>query len=103
MTDETTPPITAQDAVLGAALDLPSLSLAITTVEDTSYGDHGERIVKAHAYVPGETVETLIQRVFATVPPPMYRQHNYADTVEIRVVVGTAEPEPISTITAEPF
>jgi hypothetical protein len=74
--------------------ELPNLSLAITTVEDTNYGDHGDRIRKAHAYIPGETVEDLAKRVFSDLPPRAYRQHNYGDVIEVLVVVGTAEPKP---------
>ena len=39
----------------------------------------------------------LAKRVFSDLPPRPYRQHNYGDVIEILVVVGTAEPEPVST------
>lgn len=74
--------------------ELPGLELAISTLEDTNFGDHGAYVRKAHGYVKGEPIEALVQRVLKNVPPTMFTQQNYGDVIEIRVVVGTAEPPP---------
>jgi len=74
--------------------ELPGLELSINTLEDTNFGDHGAYVRKAHGYVKGELIEALVQRVLKNIPPPAYAQHNYGDVIEIRVVVGTADPKP---------
>lgn len=74
-----------------------TLVLQVSVVEDTNYGDHGERITKAHVYVPGETVEDLVRRVL----PDLTRQWSRfspSDTVELRVAIG-ADGEPTGQVT----
>lgn len=68
------------------------LLLAVTTIEATSFGDHGERLTRAHPYIPGETVEDLTRRVF----PRLGRRwagHDSTDVIELRVVVGHEGPK----------
>jgi enterochelin esterase-like enzyme len=64
-----------------------ALQVSIETIEDTNYGDHGERIRKSHVVVPGETVEALVHRVFPRIDR-IYSQHNPGDEIIIRVMVG---------------
>jgi len=69
---------------------LAEIPLAITTIESTNMGDHGERLTHAHEYIPGETVDALAARLF----PRIWQQwvsHDHSDVIEIRAVVPPVE------------
>lgn len=74
------------------ATDPQPLQLAVTCIVVESLGDHGERLTRAHAYVPGETVEDLARRVFPYLTDP-YRDHDPTSVIELRVVVGHEGPK----------
>lgn len=79
---------------------MTDLQLSLTVVTSVNFGDHGERLPKAHEYVPGETVEDLVTRLFGLDAP--YRHLDPTDAIEIRLVVGrdgkpiAPEPKPVS-------
>lgn len=60
------------------------LNIAVTTTENTNMGDHGERLTRAHEYVPGETVEELVRRVLFS----GYGRTDPTDVVTLRVLVA---------------
>lgn len=73
-----------------------ALAVSIHTVEMTMMGDHAERIPKAHRYLPGETIEDLVARVFPKLTSP-HASHDAGDVIELRVIVdlsGTVSGEP---------
>lgn len=63
------------------------LDLAITTLETRNMGDHAARLQTAHQYVPGETVEELVRRVFPLLGSA-YGRHDATDELVIRVPVA---------------
>jgi hypothetical protein len=68
------------------------LQYSVSTVENTNFGDHGERLRRDHVVVPGETVEDLVRRVFRDLGSEWGR-FDPTDVIELRVVVD-AEGHP---------
>lgn len=66
---------------------LPPLEVSVATTCTVNLGDHGERQTTAHTYIPGETVEDLVRRVFPGLSQS-YGQHDATDKITLKVVVG---------------
>jgi hypothetical protein len=63
-----------------------TLQVSIATTCNVNLGDHGERQTTAHVYVPGETVEDLVLRVFPNLGKP-YGRHDPTDKITLKVMV----------------
>jgi len=82
--------------------DQEPLPITISALENTNFGDHGDMIRRDYPVVPGETVDELVRRVFTKIGA-RWQSHTYEDVIEIRVVVGGAEPPKEASASKDPW
>lgn len=80
------------------------LILSISTTCEVNMGDHAERVTTVHEYVPGETVEDMVRRVFPNLNPvATWAYHNYADKITIKAVIPVPRKKDVPPVSGPPI